>query len=190
MAKKTIDEILAEKEVTEKAISDVISGMAFFFDKEEKKKSADDIRKIFDFYINECNRDDDYYATEMYLICHRFNEIPAKPWLMNRPHVQNFDKFIIESIFNGLFKHWVYKMIEHHEDQSGGQADKERFIVKKLIEAIDTQTNIPLYQEYRDEPGKQAYWSPRYFKDTNQVKVEFMSWWMGEDMEKYVIQED
>ena len=31
MAKKSIDEILAEKEVTEKAISDTISGMAFFF---------------------------------------------------------------------------------------------------------------------------------------------------------------
>jgi hypothetical protein len=56
-----------------------------------------------------------------------------------------------------------------------------------LIKAIDTQTNVSLYSEYNDQPGVQAYWSPRYFKDTDQVKVEFVSWWMGEDMEKYVI---
>jgi hypothetical protein len=188
MAKKSIDEILAEKEVTEKAISDTISGMAFFFQKEDERKSADDTRKVVDFYVNECNRDDDYYATQMHLICHRFNEVPAKPWLMSsyRQHVQKWDKFIVESIFNGLFSHWVYKMIEHHEDNSGGQADKERFITRRLLEAIDTQTNVSLYSEYKDEPGKQAYWSPKYFKDTHQVKIEFVSWWMGEDMSKYV----
>lgn len=186
MYKDKIDEILADKAKTEKAISNVISGMAFFFGKEDEKKSVDDTRKILDFYINECNRDDDYYATQMHLICHRFNEVPAKPWLMNRPYVERWDKFIIESIFNGLFGHWVYKMIEHHEDTSGGQADKERFIIRRLLEAIDTQSNVSLYQEYKDEPGKQAYWSPRYFKDTHQVKVEFVSWWMGENMEKYV----
>lgn len=188
MAKKSIDEILAEKEVTEKAISDTISGMAFFFQKEDERKSADDTRKVLDFYVNECNRDDDHYATQMHLICHRFNEVPAKPWLMSscRQHIQKWDKFIVESIFNGLFSHWVYKMIEHHEDNSGGQADKERFITRRLLEAIDTQTNVSLYSEYKDEPGKQAYWSPKYFKDTHQVKVEFVSWWMGEDMSKYV----
>lgn len=187
---KDIDKILKEKSDKEKAIADVISGMAFFFQKEDEKKSADDTRKVFDFYVNECNRDDDYYATEMRLICHRFNQVPAKPWLISRKYVERWNKFIIESIFNGLFSHWVYKMIEQHEDQSGGQADKERFITKRLIEAIDTQTNISLYSEYKDKPGVQAYWSPKYFKDTNQVKVEFVSWWMCEDMTQYVLKED
>lgn len=184
--KKDIDTILKEKAVTEKAISDVISGMAFFFKQEDLKKSEDDIKKVCDFYINECNRDNDYYMTQMSIICHRFNEVPAKPWLIGRDHVQKWDKFIIESIFNGLFSHWIYKMIEHHEDNSGGQADKERFIIAKLIEDIDTQNNVSLYAEYKDKPGQQAFWSPKYFKDTHQVKVEFVSWWMGEDMSKYV----
>ncbi len=184
---KKINQIFEEKAKKEKAISDVISGMAFFFKKEDEKKSEDDLLKVMNFYTDDCLRDNDYYATQMRLICHRFNEIPAKPWLMSRQHVVKWDKFIIESIFNGLFSHWVYKMIEHHEDRSGGQTDKEMFITKRLIEAIDTQTNVSLYSEYNDQPGVQAYWSPRYFKDTDQVKVEFVSWWMGEDMEKYVI---
>lgn len=183
-----IDEILAKKDKKEKAISDVISGMAFYFAQENLKKSEDDIRKVCDFYTEECNRDNDYYATQMRIICNRFNEVPAKPWLMGRDHVQKWDKFIIESIFNGLFSHWVYNMIKHHESTSGGQADKERFITTRLMEAIDTQRNISLYSEYKDQPGVQAYWSPVYFKDTDQVKVEFVSWWMGDDdMEQYVL---
>lgn len=181
-----INEIMKKKEQEEKAISDVISGMAFFFEQENLKKSEDDIKKVCDFYINECNRDNDYYMTQMNIICHRFNEVPAKPWLMGRNHVQKWDKFIIECIFNGLFSHWVYKMIEHHEDNSGGQADKESFIIAKLIEDIDTQNNVSLYAEYKDKPGQQAFWSPKYFKDTHQVKVEFVSWWMGEDMSEYI----
>lgn len=185
--KKDIDAILTERAEKAKAISDVISDIAFHFKKEDLKKSEDDIKKVCDFYVNECNHDDDYYMTQTNLICYRFNKVPAKPWLMGRDRVQKWDIFITESIFNGLFHHWVYEMIQLHEDiSSGGQADKEKFITTRLLQAIDVQENISLYEEYKDKPGKQAYWSPRYFKDTHQVKVEFVSWWMCTDMSKYV----
>jgi len=187
MSNIDIDKILKEKEKEEKAISDVISGLAFHFEQKDQERSADDIQKVCEYYNTFKN--DDYYATTMYLICERFNKVPAKPWLLLHPEVDKWDKFIIESIFNGLFKHWLYRMIQIHEDQSGGQADKEAFITKIVLKSIEDHMNLSLYSEYKDEPGKQAYWSPRYFKDTHQVKLEFVSWWRNvepKEMEQYI----
>ena len=112
----------------------------------------------------------------MFLICDRFNKVPAKPWLIKHPYVKKWDKFYIESIFNGLFDHWLHRMIDIYEDDGGGQGDKARFITLKMINAIDKQTNLSLYAEYKDRPG-QAFWSPVHFKDTDQVKEEFKAWY-------------
>lgn len=188
--KKDIDTIIKERvaRIAEKrkVISDVMSDMASFFNQEDLKKSKDGINKICNFYINKCNRDDDYYMTQMSMICYLFNTVPAKPWLIGHDHDQlrKGDRFIIESIFNGLFSHWAYRMISVHEDNGGGsEADIEKFIkfiTRRLLQAINVQENISLYEEY------QAFWSYKYFKDTDQVRVEFMSWWMCEDMSESI----
>jgi len=181
-----IEKLMEEKDKSRKAIADVISAMAFSMEQEGLKQNIENIQKVCEFYKNDCHGNNDYYATCMSLICSHFNDVPAIPWLLKHNNVHSHDKFIIQSIFNGLFQHWVYTAIENHESHNGGQGDKESFIVKKVIEAIDKQENLSLYAEYKDKPGEQAYWSPKYFKDTDQVRVEFLSWWKQTDMTKYV----
>ena len=185
---KSTNDIFEEKKAEEKAISDVISGIAFAFEQQDAEMEKDDIEKVCKYY--ESFNDDDYYATTMFLICNRFNEVPAKPWLYKHPYVEGWDSFIIKSIFNGLFSHWLYTMIDIYESKMGGQGDKHTFITKKVIKSIADEKNISLYAEYKDKPGEQAFWSPKHFKDTNQVKVEFVSWWEGKDMKKYVLKEN
>ncbi len=159
-------------------IGDVITGLAFSFEKEKDEESAGAIRKVTEYY--EKKQDDDWYITEMHIIMDRLGDIPAKPWLAKRPHVERWDKFYVESIFNGLFQHWFGRVINVNEG-SAGSADKERFVVAKMLKAIDEQTNLSLYAEYKDEPGVQAFWSPKSFRDTDEVKEAFRTWWRVAD---------
>ncbi len=176
---KDPEQILKTAAEEEKNITDVIVGLGNWFEKQDAEKTAGYTEKLVAYYEKLGN--DDHYITEMNLIMHRLGDVPAKPWLLKHSYVERWDKFYVESIFNGLFSHWLYRYIQLNEDNSGGQADKERFITERLLKAIEDQTNLSLYAEYKDRPA-QAYWSPKTLKDTDEVKEKFKSWWrIGEN---------
>lgn len=62
--------------------------------------------------------------------------------------------------------------------------DKEDFIIQKIKESVATGKNISLYETYegknnisKEKWKEQAYWSPKSFKDTDDVKTKFKAWY-------------
>ena len=116
-----------------------------------------------------------------------FNKFASMPWLNRHPEVTNgWEKSYIECIYNGLLPHFVRKVIEKNE-VSPRSGDKEHFVIKKIKESVATGANISLYQTYegceridKDKWSEQAYWSPKSFKDTDEVKAKFKAWYYVE----------
>lgn len=169
--------------VTKESLTSVINGLFQCIEAENEEKSrglVDELYKLYEEY------GDDYYQTSMHLEMMRLTELPAKPFLMKHPDIVNWDKFYIESIYNGLFSHWLRRMIETLEG-SACSGDKEGFVTRCVVESIVEQTNISLYKTYGDYGNKyndgktdlnrQTYWSPLSFKNTDEVKEKFKQWW-------------
>ena len=141
--------------------------------------------EILEFYSKE--RGDDYYQTSMHLEMMRLMELPARPFLMEHQEITGWDEFYIESIYNGLFSHWLRRTIDALEGSSCG-GDKESFVTSSVVRSIVEKSNISLYVTYGDygdkykgrdniDLNKQTFWSPSCFKDTDEVKEAFKRWW-------------
>lgn len=174
---------MSEDKSAKESLTAIINGLFQSINAENETKSQSLIEELCKFYEKES---DIYYQISMHLEMDRMNEIPAKPFLLKHPEIERWDKFYIESIYNGLFSHWLDRMIRTL-DGWWFSGDKERFITRCVIQSIVEQTNISLYRTYADygdkyddgktDLSKQTYWSPSCFKDTNEVKEKFRQWW-------------
>ena len=174
---------MSDKTDIKETITSVMNGLFESIEAENNEKSAilnDGLCELYE----ECG--DDYYQTSMQLEIMRLIELPAKPFLIKHPEIARWDKFYIESIYNGLFSHWLRCTIDAIESSSCG-GDKEGFVTRCVIKSIVEQINIPLYRTYGDygdkyndgktDLNKQTYWSLSCFKDTDEVKEQFKKWW-------------
>lgn len=82
---------------------------------------------------------------------------------------------ILEFIYNGLFEHFLRKIIEKNEG-SICSGDKIGFIIKMVKQSLIQGENLSLYQTYKDSPSR-AYWSPLSFSDTNDAINKFFEWY-------------
>ncbi len=174
---------MSNKTDIKETITSVMNGLFESIEAENNAKSAILTDRLCELY-EECG--DDYYQTSMQLEIMRLIELPAKPFLIKHPEIVRWDQFYIESIYNGLFSHWLRRTIDAIEGPSCG-GDKEGFVTRCVIKSIVEQTNIPLYRTYGDyddkyndgktDLNKQTYWSPSCFKDTDEVKEQFKKWW-------------
>lgn len=161
-------------------LEQTIQSLALFFENNSKEQNAELIKKL----ERRFSENEGLYESEITLAYLNFTKFAALPWFNQHPEVTDgWEKSYIECIYNGLLPHFVRKVIEKNEG-SVCSGDKEHFIIKKIKESIATGTNISLYQTYegyesisKDKWAEQAYWSPKCFKDTDDVKKQFKSWY-------------
>jgi hypothetical protein len=166
--------------VEKNTLEQTILGLATFFDNEAKEQNAEFIQILQEKF----NHNEELYDSEITLAFLHFSSFAALPWLFKNPQVTNgWEKSYIQFIYNGLLPHFVRKVIEKNEG-SCCSGDKEAFIIRKIKESVATGTNISLYQTYegienidKEKWDEQAYWSPRSFKDTDDVKAQFRKWY-------------
>ena len=163
-----------------------ILGLATFFDENSKEQNQD--------YINILNekftKNEALYECEMTLAYLNFTKFAALPWLSGNPQVTDgWEKSYIESIYNGQLPHFIRKVIEKNEG-TACSGDKEHFVISKIKESVATGKNLSLYATYegheqipKEDWEKQAYWSPKSFRDTDEVKERFQAWY---NVEPYV----
>lgn len=174
---------MAQNRANKEALTSVINGLFQSIEAENEEKSQVLIDGLCRLYEE---HGDDYYQASMHLEMMRLEELPAKPFLIMHPGITGWDQFYIESIYNGLFSHWLSRTIETLEGSSCS-GDKEGFVTRCIVKSIVEQTNISLCRTYGDYDdkyndgntnlNKQAYWSPSSFKDTDEVKEKFKRWW-------------
>lgn len=73
------------------------------------------------------------------------------------------------------------------KEGSACSGDKETFIIRKVKESIIKGENLSLFMTYGNSASrdkieesiwdKQAYWSPKSFKDTDEVIKQFWEWY-------------
>lgn len=171
----------------------VIMELSMYFDKNAKEKNSELIDSLFEMF----KENEEMYETQISLAYLYFTSFAALPWLSENPQVTNgWEKMYIESIYNGQLPHFVRKIIEKNEG-SACSGDKEHFVISKIKESVATGKNLSLYATYegheripKEDWDKQAYWSPKSFKDTDEVKARFKAWYNVESCMDKQIEQD
>jgi hypothetical protein len=164
-------------------IESVILSLATSFKDENKANNAELINKLqqrFDY-------SEDIYRSEMILASFNFADIAAMPWFARNKVKDTENQNIIKYIYNGTFSHYLRRIITR-EEGTPCSGDKVSFITKKVKEAIVTGESQSLYATYegcerieQERWNEQAYWSPKTFKDTNEVITAFWKWYRLEE---------
>ncbi len=100
---------MSNKTDIKETITSVMNGLFEAIEAENNEKNAVLSARLFKLYDE---YGDDYYQTSMHLEMMRLKELPAKPFLIMHPEITGWDQFYIESIYNGLFSHWLRRTIE------------------------------------------------------------------------------
>lgn len=92
------------------------------------------------------------------------------------------NSWILPHIISGLYEHFLETKMEKNEGL-GCSADKATFIVNKTMSALITNSNLSLFQDYtnieqiKEDKKRQAYWSPKSIKDTDEAIQLFYDWY-------------
>lgn len=136
---------LEEQDKILRGVDNIIHDLFASFEKESEDRIAS-VAEALTAYYNEFyddeRQDDDYYRTQMQLLISDFVEAPAAPFF-DKNHVEVKDKFVVQSIYNGLLQHFLRYKIEPNE---GGSCigDKIGFITRRLIRSIKEHKNLSL----------------------------------------------
>ena len=168
------------EKVDEKVLERTILSLANSFENESNDANATLIKTLYEKF----EENEELYECETLIAFHNFGRFAAMPWLSKNPQVTDgWEKSYIESIYNGLLTHFVRTVIEKNEG-SVCSGDKEHFIIEMIKKSVATGENISLYQTYegsnripKERWNEQVYWSPKSFKDTNEVKARFRAWY-------------
>jgi len=163
-------------------IGKLILSLATAFDEQASAENSDTIKQLHESF----NANEELYESQINLAAMYFQDFVARPYIEKYGVLDTKNKSIIGMIYTNTFTHFVRKIIERNEG-SACSGDKESFIVSKVMKAISTGENQSLYANYegcdriaKDDWGKQAYWSPKSFKDTNDVIDRFWKWYRVE----------
>ena len=100
-----------------------------------------------------------------------FKALAAAPFIRKYKINDERRKKLAAYLFGGELIRFIDWTIARGE---GFREDKTDFVVKKIKEYLITGQNQNLYVE---REGLQTYWSPRSFKDTDDVIEQFFAWW-------------
>lgn len=156
-------------------IEQLILGLADSIEQEAKDNNAEQLNKLRKRFSD----NEELYDAEVAVAFGSFEMIAATPFLETHGVTDSRRKSIAHYIYSQQIPHFVRKTIESREG-TPFSGDKEHFIIRKLKDYIITGENHSLYATYKDE-NKQAYWSPKTFKDTDEVLEAFFSWYNVEE---------
>lgn len=170
----------------ENELESVILSLVSSMEKKANERNAELIAKLHEKF----KENEELYECEINLAFMHFTNFAAAPWLANNEVKDKKNKCIIEYIYNGLFPHFVRRVIKNNEG-SCCSGDKESFIISKVKQAITTGENQSLYATYegcanipKEKWNEKAYWSPTSFKDTNEVITAFWNWYDVKESEE------
>src|SRR5699024_5835284 len=92
------------------------------------------------------------------------------------------ESLILEHIISGLYEYFHETRIEKIEGFSCS-GDKSSFIKQMTLKALRGSENLSLYMDYtnveqiKEGKEKQAYWSPKSIKDTDEAMQLFWDWY-------------
>jgi hypothetical protein len=96
------------------------------------------------------------------------------------------NRHIIIFIANGLYEHFHETRIKKLEGFPFS-ADKSRFVKKTTLKALKEKKNLSLFADYTQikrikvNQQKQAFWSPKTIKDTDEAMELFWNWYQLND---------
>lgn len=170
------------EESIQKSLEQTIISLVAAFD----QQTADDHQEAIVQLILEFEANPDYYRTKMQLAHYQFDDVSIIPFIQKHENIKSEHKSLLKFIYNGLFTHFIRKLIDRNEG-SACAGDKESFIIQQVMKSIVLKENQSLYDNYsgceRIDKAKwkdQAYWSPRSFKSTDEVIERFWKWYRVE----------
>ncbi len=168
-----------QDKLIQKSIEQTIISLVAAFD----QQTADDHQEAIVQLILDFEENPEYYRTKMQLAHYQLDEVSIIPFVQKHENIKSEDKAILKFIYNGLFTHFIRKLIDWNESTACG-GDKESFIIRQVLKSIVLKENQSLYDDYsgceRIDKAKwkdQAYWSPRSFKSTDEVIEQFWKWY-------------
>lgn len=159
----------------ENGIEQVILGLADSMERDAKSDNAEQLNELRQRFLD----NEELYDAEIAVAFGSFETIAATPFLEAYGVTDSRRKNISCYIYGQQIPHFLRKTIKSKEG-TPFSADKEHFIIRKLKDHIITGENQSLYATYKDE-DEQAYWSPKTFKDTDEVLEAFFSWYNVEE---------
>lgn len=172
---------------TENSLETVILALANSITNESATRNSELIEQLHDCF----NKNEELYESEIQLTYLNFVEFAAMPWFAKYEVKDKKNKTIINYIYNGIFPHFIRKVIESNEGITCS-GDKESFVVKKVQKAIMTGKTQNLYETYegheqidKSKWNEKAYWSPTSFKNTDEVIDRFWKWYNVEANEEF-----
>lgn len=164
--------------VDENVIGSLLVSLSTTLDNMSKKQYEDTINSLKESYAN----NEELYEIETQIARMRFDEYAALPFRESHQFAEkdNSKLAIITYMYNGLLEHYLTACIIKAEG-SPCSADKVSFIISRIKKALISGENLSLYEEYGDD-SRQAYWSPKSFKDTNEAIDRFFKWYKVEGM--------
>lgn len=170
---------MQKKEKMESTLENIILALANSFQEENREKNKELIAKLF----LEFEQNEELYDSRIELAYLNFTDFASMPWRAKYAIKDKKNQCIIDYMYNGIFNHFVRKTIEQKEGNACS-GDKESFIVSRVKKALVEGKNLSLYATYdgceqidKAKWSKQAYWSPKTFKTTNEVIETFWNWY-------------
>lgn len=160
---------------TKNRLKQVVLGLVDSMESEVKDNNARWLDELWKRFLD----NEALYDAELAASFRIFYTIAATPFLEEHGVEDRKRKNVAYYIYGQQIPHFVRKTIESKEG-TPCSGDKEHFIIRKLKEYIITGENQSLYATYKDE-DKQAYWSPKTFKDTDEVLEAFFRWYNVEE---------
>jgi hypothetical protein len=160
----------------EENLKTMINCLVDGFKKDLVARNEDSILKLAKVYEEDPKR----YLKTIILALHEFNELIVTPFNVKDSKNQYITRYVV----NGLYEEFFNRYMEKNEGSSCC-ADKSRFIQSTTLEALTTGENKSLYESYqgyeripKEDWDKQAYWSPKTIKDTNEAMKIFWDWYL------------
>lgn len=143
------------------------------------KETAEENKEVFDKLKTAYVENPRFFMMDIEIASHQFNNLISQ--VIDAPKQKNIN--IVPYVINGLFEHFHKSRITKLEGMSCS-ADKSGFIKDKTIEALKSNQNLSLYDDYKNADkiingkDRQAYWSPTTVKDTDEAMKLFWDWYL------------
>ena len=159
---------------TEESIKTVIEALFVGFERETIEGNRDAYEKLKTLYNEKQDRFFDLIEMGFY----DFNTLVDA--VIDVSDQKN--KYILQFINNGIYEHFHKTRIKKLEG-SACCADKSSFIKRMTLKALKEGENQSLYDDYtqtnriKEDKERQAYWSPKTVKDTDEAMELFWNWY-------------
>ncbi|MGG3800437.1 hypothetical protein [Metabacillus fastidiosus] len=162
----------------ENALKDVMEALGSSFDNKTLENNQAAYKKLQEIY----KEHPEHFLNVIESAYHDFNTLVEK--VINIPPSE--DQYIIEHIISGLYKHFHTQRIEKLEGSTCCY-DKSSYIEGMTLKSLKTKRNLSLYADYqnveriKENKERQAYWSPKSVKDTDEAMRLFWDWYQLQD---------